>query len=92
MTDGELVQAVDHRKRTISKFLDKNGSWHCFFLTFDSRKGKESWKGGQPHYHYISDKFGIPRSKVVKELKSKKYKLGALPHIDHLEVEEKELS
>jgi hypothetical protein len=28
----------------------------------------------------------------VKELKSKKYNLGALPHIDLLEVEEKELS
>jgi len=81
-TDGQLKQAVDHRKVTISKFLDKGEEWHCFFLTYDSLKGKESWKNGQPHYHYISDKFGIPREKVVAELKKSKYKLSNLPHID----------
>lgn len=82
LTDGELKQAVDARKVTIAKFIDTKDSWHCFFLTFDSLKGKETWKDGQPHYHYISDKFGIPRSTVVKELRKKYYKLGSLPHID----------
>lgn len=82
LTDGQLKQAVDHRKVIVAKFFDKDSSWHCFFLTFDSLKGKESWKGGQPHYHYISDKFGIPRHKVVEQLKSKNYSLGNLPHID----------
>jgi len=52
------------------------------FLTFDSLKGNETWRDGQAHYHYISDKFGIPRQKVVEQLKSGKYRLGTLPHID----------
>lgn len=81
LTDGQLKQAVEHRKVIVSKFFDNEKSWHCLFLTFDSLKGKESWKDGQPHYHYISDKFGIPRAEVVKQLKSKNYKLGNLPHI-----------
>lgn len=82
LTDGQLKQAVDHRKVIVAKFFDKENLWHCFFLTFDSLKGKETWKDGQTHYHYISDKFGIPRQKVVEQLKSGKYSLGTLPHID----------
>ena len=82
LTDGQLKQAVDQRKVVISKFFDKNNNWHCLFLTFDSFKGKETWKDGQPHYHYISDKFGISRKNVVEQLKSSRYSLGNLPHID----------
>lgn len=82
LTDGQLKQTIEHRKVVVSKFLDKGNEWHCFFLTFDSLKGKEKWKNGQPHYHYISDKFGHSREYVVNELKSREYKLGNLPHID----------
>lgn len=73
MTDGQLKNVVESRKVIVSKILDKNGVWHCFFLTFNSIAGKESWKGGQAHFHYISDKFGITREEAVKQLKSKKY-------------------
>lgn len=90
LTDGQLKQAVDHRKVIVSKFLDNKESWHCLFLTFDSIKGKETWKNGQPHYHYISDKFGIPRQKVVEQLKSSKYNLGNLPHIDLIDYRDAE--
>lgn len=82
LTDGQLKQAVDHRKVVVAKFIDKEDEWHCIFLTYDSIRGKESWKGGQPHYHYISDKFGIPRAEVLNQLKSRIYNLGSLPHID----------
>lgn len=82
LTDGQLKQAIEQRKVIVSKFLDKGDEWHCLFLTYDSLKGKESWKNGQPHYHYISDKFGITREKVVEQLKSNNYNLGSLPHID----------
>lgn len=82
LTDGQLKQALNHRKIIISKFFGDETSWHCFFLTFDSLNGIEKWKGGKPHYHYISDKFGIPRQSVINQLKSKKYNLGNLPHIE----------
>lgn len=85
LTDGQLKQIIEHRTVTISKFIDNGDEWHCFFITYRSIKGEESWKDGQPHFHYISDKFGIPRAKVVEELKSKNYKLGSLPHIDLLD-------
>lgn len=88
LTNGQLKQAVEHRKVIITKFLDSEDSWHCFFITYDSLKGKEKWKGGQPHYHYISDKFGITRTDVVKQLQSKNYHLGNLPHIDLIDDRE----
>lgn len=82
LTEGQLKQALEHRKVTIAKFLDRNDEWHCFFVTFHSLRGKETWLGEkQPHYHYISNAFGLNREKVVKQIKSKIYKLGNLPHI-----------
>jgi len=82
LTNGQLRQALEQRKVTIAKFLDKGEEWHCFFLTFNSLKGKETWLGEkQPHYHYISNAFELSREYVVKQIKSKKYNLGSLPHI-----------
>lgn len=89
LTDGQLKQVIEQRKVIVSKFLDKGNEWHCLLLTYDSLKGKESWKDGQSHYHYISNKFGIPRDKVVEQLKSSSYNLGSLPHIDLLEYRDK---
>lgn len=82
LTKGQQKQAVEHRKVTVSKFIDLGSSWHCFFLTFQSLKGKESYKDGQPHLHYISDKWNIPRNDVVSQLTNKDYSLPSLPHID----------
>jgi hypothetical protein len=82
LTDGQLKQAVNHRKVIVAKFIDKEDEWHCLFLTYESIRGKESWNGGKPHYHYISDKFGIPRAEVLSQLKSRTYNLGSLPHIE----------
>jgi hypothetical protein len=82
LSDGQLKQAIEHRKITVAKFLDKGDMWHCFFATYKSFRGEEIWLGeNQPHYHYISSAFGIEREKVVEQLKSEKYKLGNLPHI-----------
>jgi len=91
LTDGQLKQAVEHKSVTISKFFDKGTDWHCLFVTHKSLRGDEkNWKGGQPHYHYISDKFGLSRDKVVSELKSRDYHLNSLPHIDLLDYNSKE--
>lgn len=82
LSDGQLKQAIQQRKVVVATFLDRKDEWHCLFTTFHSLKGEESWQKGQPHYHYISDKFGISRDKVIKELKSPNYKLPSLPHIN----------
>ncbi|WP_346883642.1 hypothetical protein [uncultured Algibacter sp.] len=86
LSDGQLKQALEHRSVKIAKFLDKGNDWHCFFITFQSIGGRETWLGKkQPHYHYISNHFGIKREKVIEQLKSRKYKLGNLPHIKLIE-------
>jgi hypothetical protein len=82
LTQGQLKQAIQHRKVTVSKFFDKDENWHCLFLTFASLKGEEKYKNGKPHLHYISNKWGLPRTSVVSQLTSEKYRLPSLPHID----------
>lgn len=82
LTEGQLKQVVEHRKVTVVKFLDNGEKWHCFFLTFKSLGGKENYKNGQPHLHYISNSWNISRQEVKEQLTSKKYRLPSLPHID----------
>ncbi len=81
LSDGQLKQIVEQRKRTVAKLIEKDDSWHCFFITYASIRGDESWKDGQPHFHYISDKFGISKTELIKQIKSRTYQLGNLPHI-----------
>lgn len=83
LSDGQLKQAVEHRKVTVSKFLDNEYGWHCFFVTYKSLAGKEKHNNGQPHFHYISDKWNIDRKDVLEQLTSKKYSLPSLPHIGY---------
>lgn len=73
LTDGQLKNVVNHRKVVVSKFLDKQDEWHCFFVTYNSLAGKENWQNGQPHYHYLSDKWGLSRQEAVSRLKSNNY-------------------
>jgi len=82
LSDGKLKQVIEHRHVVVATFLDRKETWHCFFLTYKSLRGKENWKDGQPHYHYISDKFSIPREKILSELMSRDYSLGSLPHVN----------
>jgi hypothetical protein len=85
LSDGQLIHYINFRTVIISKFLDNKDGWHCFFGTFKSISGGEnSWKQGQAHIHYISDKFGFTREEVLHQLMSKKCKLGSLPHIDFI--------
>jgi len=82
LSDGQIKQAILHRTVTLGKFLEKGEIWHSFFTNYKSLNGEEFWLGeSQPHFHYISNSFGLTRERVVSELKSKKYKLGNLPHI-----------
>lgn len=82
LTDGQIKQVIENRKVIVSNFFDNGLNWFCLFVTYDSLKGKEGWKNGTPHYHFISDKFGITKEKVIEQLNSREYKLGSLPHIE----------
>lgn len=73
LTDGQLKQTFEQRKVIIANFFDKGDSWHCIFVTYRSLEGKETWNDGQPHFHYISDKWGLSRREVVEKIKSGKY-------------------
>lgn len=84
MSEGQLKNVVNQRKVTVSKFLDKGDEWHCFFVTYRSLRGEESWKNGQPHFHYISDKWSISRKDAVEQFKSEKYPSTSI-HIDLLD-------
>jgi hypothetical protein len=33
----------------------------------------ETWNNGQPHFHYISDKWTTPKDEIIAKLKSKNY-------------------
>ncbi len=84
LTDGQLSQAIDHRKGIMAKFLDRDDKWHCFFYTYKSLKGKEiAYKEGQPHLHFISHTWGLSREYVLQQLQSRVYKLPSMPHIDY---------
>jgi hypothetical protein len=84
LTDGELMNVIGHRKVIISHFFEKSDFWHCFFLTYNSIGGKENYKNGQAHFHYISSSFGISQANFIKSMRSGKYKSTPI-HIDLLD-------
>lgn len=73
MTKEELEGIVKERRVMVAKILDIGDSWHCFFTIYKALRGEEPWHEGQPHLHYISDKWGIPREEAIAQLKSRKY-------------------
>ncbi len=81
LTDGELKNVIEHRKVIVSHFFEAEDSWHCFFLTYNSLGGKENWKNGQAHFHYISSAFGISKEDFVESMRTGKYKSTSI-HID----------
>ncbi len=84
LTDGELKNIILHRKVIVSNFFEKDKVWHCFFVTYNSIAGIETWKNGQAHYHYISSGFGIPKEEFINSMKEGNYKSTSV-HIDLLE-------
>jgi hypothetical protein len=88
LTDGQIKQSIEHRKYHIARFLDLKDTWHCFFYTFKSLKGKEhKFREDRPHMHYVSNAWGFKREDALKQLLSRKYSLGSTPHIDFIRYE-----
>lgn len=74
LTDGELKNVIEHRKVIVSHFLEYGDFWQCFFLTYKSISGKENWKNGQAHFHYISSSCGISKADFIESMRTGKYK------------------
>jgi hypothetical protein len=87
MSDGQLKQLLDQRKVIVATILDKGDSWHCFFATYRGIAGKENYKGGQPHMHYISSKWGsVTRQQVIDGINDGDYVSNNAPHIDLVDL------
>lgn len=86
LTDGKLNQLFEHRKSVTANFLDNGSNWHCLFITQRSLDSKESWNNDQPHFHYISDKWGLKREDVVSRIKSGRYPSTSV----HIGIEQKQ--
>lgn len=84
LTSGQIKKMIEHSKVIIAHIFDKEDTWHCLFITYHSINGKENHKDGQPHFHYISSAFGIPRDEFIDSMKNGNYKSTSV-HIDLLE-------
>lgn len=84
LTKGQIKNMIEQRKVIIAHFLHKDNTWHCLFTTDNSLGGKENWKDGQPHFHYISSFFGVTKEDFIESIKCGQYKSTSI-HIDLLE-------
>lgn len=84
MTEGQLKNVIRYRKSIVAHFFEKDGDWHCLFVTYASMRGEENWKNGQPHFHYISSAFGISKEDFIKSMEDGNYKSTSV-HIDLLD-------
>lgn len=82
----KLKQTIEHRRRRIVRFLDKDSEWHCIFYDYRSMAGLETDDQG-PHVHYLSDKFGLTRQQALESLSQKQYSVPSL-HIRFVREEE----
>lgn len=73
LTEGQLRSVITQRKVIVAHFLEKGNEWYCFFQTEKSMKGEEAWKDGQPHLHYLSDKWGVSREDTIQRIKDGRY-------------------
>ena len=73
LKDGQLKQVITDRKVTVAHILEKGDEWHCIFCVYRSLRGEETWNNGQPHFHYISDKWTTPKAEIIARLKSENY-------------------
>ena len=70
MSDGEMRALLEQRKVVQARIYHRESHWHCFYFTFRGLAGEEGGvMGSKPHYHYLSDKCGIPIDDLLKMIK-----------------------
>lgn len=88
LSDGDLKRIIEQRKVIVSHFIEKEGLWHCFFLTYNSIGGAENGEDGQAHFHYLSSAFGITKEDIIESMRSGRYRSTSI-HIDLLDYRNK---
>lgn len=69
LTEGEMRGIIEQRKVLQVRIYHRDSTWHCFYFTYRGLAGEEPGTFGSiPHYHYISDKFGISLNELKKRL------------------------
>ena len=66
MSKGQMKAYLDQRKVVQTRIYHKGDSWHCFYYTFRGFDGREGNR--PPHFHYLSDKWGITREELLKRI------------------------
>lgn len=70
MSDGQLKAILDQRKVIQARIYHKDSIWHCFYYTFRGLNGQEPGDlGSKPHYHYLSNKFGMSIEDLLERIK-----------------------
>lgn len=65
MSEGEMKALLHDRKTIVARVFHKGEHWHCLYHTFRGLAGEEPGENGsKPHWHYLSDKFGITREEL----------------------------
>lgn len=69
MSDGEMKALLRQRKVQTIRVYHKDDVWHCFYGTYKGINGEENGsQGSQPHFHYISDKWGMSREELNRRI------------------------
>lgn len=85
LSDGQMKQLITKRKIVYAHIFDKDDNWHALLSNFMNVTGKETWNDGAPHYHYISNKWGITRDKLLSTLEKGEHPASSI-HIQLLGV------
>ena len=69
LSEGKMRGILEQRKVLQARIYHRDNTWHCFYFTYRGLAGKEPGMfGSTPHYHYISDKFGVSLEELKKRL------------------------
>ena len=64
MSKGQMKAYLDQRKVVQTRIYHRGDTWHCFYYTLRGLAGEEGKR--PPHYHYLSNKWGITRWELME--------------------------
>ncbi len=68
MSVGQMKAYLDQRKVVQTRIYHRGDIWHCFYYTYRGFDGREGNR--PPHFHYLSDKWGITREELLRRIQA----------------------